>query len=682
MIATLALPRIAPDLVAYIGPGAGFTFVGSVLVLLSALVLVFASIATWPFRIFLGAIFRRKAKRRKTDVKRVIVLGLDGMDPRRVERLMREGRLPHMARLAESGCYSRIESSCPPISPAAWSSFMTGTNPGKHNIFDFLNRNLRSYLPELSSSAIRRDSKGRAVMKLLRKSVPFWNILGEHGVFSTVLRVPITFPPEKFHGVLLSGMCVPDLRGSQGTFTCFAETPRAEEIFEGGEVVPVKFEGDCAEAILTGPPVAADVRRRAHSLTTKIRIRKNVSNGDAGVRIGKQRVILKKGKYSEWLRVSFRAGMFRTIHGICRLLLVSESPFRLYVTPLNIDPEKPALPVSHPDYYSIYLAKLHGPYATLGLAEDTWAHTEGIIDDQGFLDQAYDIHEERERMFLGALRTTRAGLCACVFDTPDRMQHMFMRPRDSVPGTPTDPTAPNAILDDMYERMDALVGKTASHVGKRDVLIVLSDHGFSSFDRGVNINTWLEQEGFLKSVEGGSAGRYLQGIDWSATSAYSFGLAGIYLNLKGRESQGSVEPEAESRIKADITQRLMALVDPVTGRRPVHAIHDAAKVYKGPYARSGPDLVVGFAEGYRFSWKAAIGEMEKEVFTFNTRSWGGDHCVDRSLVPGIFICNRKLDLSAGVGLVDMAPTVLDLFGVPVPAHMDGKVCRPSNPPES
>jgi predicted AlkP superfamily phosphohydrolase/phosphomutase len=676
-MATPDLPLLAPDIVAYIGPGAGFTFVGSVLVLLSALVLVFVSIATWPFRLVLGVIFRRKHKRRKTGVRRVIILGLDGMDPRRVERLMREGRLPHMAQLAESGCYSRIESSCPPISPAAWSSFMTGTNPGKHNIFDFLNRNLQSYLPELSSSVIRTDSKGRAVMKLLRKSVPFWNILGEHGVFSTVLRVPITFPPEKFNGVLLSGMCVPDLRGSQGTFTCFAETPRAEEIFEGGEVVPVKFEGDIAHAVLTGPPAA---KAGAPALTVPLLVRRNVKGGGVEVRLGKQRVSLKKGKYSEWLRVSFRAGMFRTIHGICRLLLVSESPFRLYVTPLNIDPEKPALPVSYPDYYSIYLAKLHGPYATLGLAEDTWAHTEGIIDDQGFLDQAYDIHEERERMFLGALRTTRTGLCACVFDTPDRMQHMFMRSRDAAPGTPTDPTAPNAILDDMYERMDALVGRTVKQTGKRDVLLVLSDHGFSSFDRGVNLNTWFAQQGFLKTVEGGSAGRYLQGIDWSATSAYSFGLAGIYLNLKGRESKGSVEPREEARIKAEITQRLMSLVDPVTGRRPVHAVHDASVVYKGPYARSGPDLVVGFAEGYRFSWKAAIGELEKEVFSDNTRSWGGDHCVDRSLVPGIFLCNRRLDLSAGVGLVDMAPTVLDLFGVPVPAHMDGKVCRTANQP--
>src|ERR1700736_3645355 len=212
-----------PDLFAYIGPGAGFTFVGSLLVLLSAIFLVFVSLATWPFRLALGWLFGGKRKRRKTDVRRVIILGLDGMDPRRVDRLIEDGRLPNLRRLATEGCYSRIESTCPPISPVAWASFMTGTNPGKHNIFDFLNRDLRTYLPELSSSTIRQDSRGRAVLKLLRKSGPFWKTLGEHGVFSTVLRVPITFPPEKFHGVSLSGMCVPDLRGSQGTFTCFTE---------------------------------------------------------------------------------------------------------------------------------------------------------------------------------------------------------------------------------------------------------------------------------------------------------------------------------------------------------------------------------------------------------------------------------------------------------------------------
>ena len=179
-------------------------------------------------------------------------------------------------------------------------------------------------------------------------------------------------------------------------------------------------------------------------------------------------------------------------------------------------------------------------------------------------------------MFSGALRTVRAGMCACVFDTPDRVQHLFMRPRDGERGAAegggeksrsakykiqgTDPTAPNAILDAMYERMDGLVGRTLANLGKRDVLLVLSDHGFSSFDRGVNLNTWLRQQGLLKTVEEGSVGRYLQGIDWAATSAYAFGLAGIYLNLKGREAKGSVGPAAEARMKAEIAERLLSLM--------------------------------------------------------------------------------------------------------------------------
>ncbi len=657
-----------PELVAYIGPGAGFTFIGSFLILLSAVALVFVSLATWPFRLLLGWLFRGNKRRRKTGVNRVIILGLDGMDPRRLDRLMKEGRLPNFAKLAQTGAYSRIESTIPPISPCAWSSFMTGSNPGKHNIFDFLNRDLQSYLPELSSSAIRTDSKGRASIKLLRRSIPFWHILGEYGVFSTVLRVPITFPPEKFRGLSLSGMCVPDMRGSQGTFTCFAE--ESSEVFEGGEIIVVRFQDHIAQSELPGPP---DPKDGAKLLKVSVRFDRNPKKGDAEVTIGKERLTLTLGEYSDWVGVSFKIGKFASAHSIARIMLVSKAPFRLYITPLNVDPEKPALPVSHPNFYSVYLAKLHGSYATLGLAEDTWAHTEGVIDDKAFLDQAYDIDLERERMFFGALDRTRKGLCTVVFDTPDRIQHMFMRPRDAKPGALMDPTAPNQVLDDMYERMDKVVGKTIAKTRKKDVLMVLSDHGFSTFDRGVNLNAWLEREGLLKRKEGGGTARYLQGIEWSQSQAYVFGLAGMYLNIKGREGKGIVEKADAAKLKQDIAKKLLDLVDPVTGKKAIYAVHDSSVCYTGPYANSGPDLLVGFAEGYRASWRAAAGEVEDDIFSDNTKSWSGDHCVDRAQVPGIVLCNRKMDVSKGIGLIDMAPTVLDLFGVPVPKHMDGKI---------
>lgn len=666
---TILSAAAMPEFLAYIGPGAGFTFIGSFLILLSAVALVFVSLATWPFRLLLGWIFSRGRRRRKTDINRVIILGLDGMDPRRLDRLMKEGRLPNFAKLAEAGCYSRIESTIPPISPCAWSSFMTGSNPGKHNIFDFLNRDLQNYLPELSSSSIRTDSKGRASIKLLRKSIPFWHILGEYGVFSTVLRVPITFPPEKFRGLSLAGMCVPDMRGSQGTFTCFAE--ESSEVFEGGEIIVVKFNGHEADAELPGPP---DPKNDSALLKIPVHLNRNPKKGDAEVTLGKEKVTLTLGEYSDWVSISYKIGRLAKAHSICRIMLVSKSPFRLYVTPLNVDPEKPALPISNPNFYSVYLAKLHGSYATLGLAEDTWAHTEGVIDDKAFLDQAYDIDKEREKMFFGALDRTRKGLCTVVFDTPDRIQHMFMRPRDAKPGSITDPVAPNQVLDEMYERMDKIVGQTQAKTRKKDVLFVMSDHGFSTFDRGVNLNAWLEKEGLLKRKEGNGSARYLQGIEWSQSQAYVFGLAGMYLNIKGREGKGIVDKAEAKKLKEEIARKLLDLVDPVTGKKAIYAVHDSSICYSGPYSNSGPDLLVGFAEGYRASWRAAAGEVEDEIFSDNTKSWSGDHCVDRAQVPGIVLCNRKLNLTNGIGLIDIAPTVLDLFGVPVPKHMDGRIC--------
>src|SRR5262249_7053058 len=285
----------------------------------------------------------------------------------------------------------------------------------------------------------------------------------------------------------------------------------------------------------------------------------------AVLRICGQTVTLKLQEYSPWLRLTYRAGWFTRVRGICRFRLEQTTPHvRLYVTPVNIDPERPALPIAHPLYYSIYLAKLHDSFATLGLAEDTWALNTGAIDEDAFLEQTYSIHAEREAMFFEAPRRTRRGLCACVFDASDRIQPMFYR-SDSPdhPCRPGDGDGRHAsVIDEMYERMDRLVGRVQQAIDPRTALLVLSDHGFCDFSRCVHLNAWLREQGYLALEPNASAGEYLAGVDWSRTRAYAFGLAGIYVNQAGRETQGIVSSgEPAAALRAEIAAKLRLLTD-------------------------------------------------------------------------------------------------------------------------
>ena len=590
--------------IAYIGPGAGFAFLGSFLALAFSVLAGIASLLIWPFRWL-----RSLAVRRRDFVKKVIFLGFDGLDPAVTERLMEAGRLPHFTRLKESGGYSRLRTTFPALSPVAWSTFATGVNPGKHNIFDFLNRDLRTYAPELSSAKVTRKS-----VEMRRKSEPFWKILGRNHISSTILRVPITFPPEAFNGRLLSAMCTPDLRGTQGSFSHFT----------------------AREGLLQGPD-GESVPFRVLHFTLEIQ--------------GQEHAVVA-GEYTPWIRLKFPSA-----RGIVRFLLMTAEPdFALYATPVQIDPEDPALPISHPRYYAMYLAKLLGSFSTLGMAEDTWALNEGAIDQAAFLAQARDIQGEREAMFFSALDHTRRGVVACVFDTTDRVQHMCFGQTD--------------VIDALYMDMDRVLGRTMEYVDEGTAVFVLSDHGFCAFRRGVNLNAWLHKEGYLALLgDVAESGDYFAGVDWARTRAYTFGLGGVYLNLKGREAQGNVAPEDADSLRRELVTRMGGLRD---GEEvAIRAVYPATEIYHGPYLGAAPDLIIGYAEGYRASWKAAVGKTTAEVFEDNTKAWCGDHCVDPHLVPGVLFSNRKLE-GEDPGIEDMAPTALHLFGVKAPAWMEGK----------
>ncbi|MFH1763520.1 MAG: alkaline phosphatase family protein [Gemmatimonadota bacterium] len=617
----------------------------------------------------------------------MIIVGFDGQDPGITERMMDKGRLPHFQRLADEGSYRRLATTYPSVSPVAWSSFSTGTHPAKHGIYDFLDRDRKSYMPVLSSSRIGGVKKVLKVgrwriplekpeLRLLRGSRPFWSILGENWIWSTILRVPVTFPPDRFRGAQLSAMCVPDLLGSQGTFTFFTTRPSREGFKEGGRRVSLRREGademnragsTSFTADLEGPP--NELKEGAPPLSLRLSVAP-MADGRAQVTLGGETRELEIGKLSDWIPLAFPAAPGLRIRGICRVMVREMGEHAsLYVTPIHLDPEHPAMPISHPSYYAPYLARKVGTFATLGLAEDTWAMNEGIIEGGTFLEQTYAIDGEREAMLTTSLDTVRRGAVVCVFDATDRIQHMFWRPMEESP----DALHGDAI-EKLYEHNDALLGRVMERVQKNDTLMVLSDHGFSSFRRGVNLNAWLREAGYL-TLKGGCNGtsEWLREVDWSKTRAYALGLTGIFLNVRGREGEGIVDPEKEAaELRTEMAEKLRGLRDEEQDEVAIREAFDPAVLASGPYLERAPDLIVGYNRGYRASWDGATGVVAGPVFTDNTKAWSGDHCIDPRLVPGVLFCNRPVR-GETPSLVDIAPSALWLFGLKPPAYMDGHV---------
>jgi len=677
---------LASPLAAYVGPGAGFAFLSSFLVLFLTFLLALFSFLSWPFR-FLWKALRGRRAYQKGAIGRLVILGLDGLEPTLAEKFMAEGKLPNLARLKKDGTYARLRTTTPAISPVAWSSFITGSEPSKHNIFDFLSRDPRTYLPALSSAAVGKPKRtlalGRYLLPLskpevrgLRKSVPFWKILGEKGIFSTVLRVPITYPPEKFKGHLLSGMCAPDLKGSQGTFAFFTEDADKVRKHEGGVAVLVRREDRVVRTEISGPENS--LLRTPEEIRLPLTATIDPAKGGAWLAIGKEKsFFLKEKTFSPWVPIVFKAGLGTKVRAIARFRIASLEPgFEMYMTPLNIDPEKPALPIAHPFVYSVYLSKLLGRFITLGEANDTWALNEGALDEAAFLELTYSNHAEWEAMLRNALAKTPRGLVAIVFETTDSIQHMFFRYLDKThPALKAAPARMSAaVVEELYKKMDDLVGRIAAELDGRGALFVMSDHGFKSFRRGVNLNSWLHRNGYLSLREGKTeSGEWFKDVDWTRTKAYALGLGGLYVNLKGREAQGTVGPgPAAAALKAELAAKLAALKDGPNGPAAITRVYDRDAVYAGPYKENAPDLIIGYNEGYRASWDGVTGVVNATIIEDNTKAWSGDHCIDPVLVPGVLFSSLKLNTDKP-SIMDIAPTALALFGVAPPKHMDGRV---------
>jgi predicted AlkP superfamily phosphohydrolase/phosphomutase len=630
---------------------------------------------------------RKHRAESSTQNNKLLILGIDGLDPQLLQGYMDQGKMPNFAALATRGGFLPLQTSIPPQSPVAWANLITGMNPGSHGIFDFIHRDPATLTPYFSTSQVKPAkhnlhmgswviplSEGEVL--LLRHGKAFWQYLDEQKIPLTVFRMPSNFPPVPSKGKTFAGMGTPDLLGGYGTFSFHTDDPIfSSGPVNGGVIYPVQVAGDRIEAQLHGP--VNSLRKQNPELTIPFTVDRDPSEPVARFLIQDQQFILREHEWSPWIPLTFKfiPGL-ESITGICRFYLRQVRPqFELYVTPINIDPSKPALPISTPENYAPKLARDLGYFYTQGIAEDTKALTSGLLNDDEYLEQAHIVFDEQRRIYQHDLAGFRAGMFFFYFSSLDLNGHMFWRAIDpQSPSYDLELAARHGkVLEDYYREMDGILGEALRVADENTTLLVVSDHGFAPFRRSFNLNAWLVENGYLVLRPGAPAqGRDIfRDADWSRTRAYGLGLNGLYLNLRGREKNGIVKPGPDSEaLQKEIKDRLLAVRDPLDQQQVITRVDRAAEAYSGPDVSEAPDLIVGYNRGFRVGWDSVLGGISTVVMEDNTQPWSGDHCMDYTKVPGVVLSNRKIR-AEHPALTDIAPTILAEFGIARPSTMHG-----------
>ncbi len=688
-------------------------------------------------------------------IPKVIILAFDGADVNLTSQWIQEGHLPYLAKLQKTGCFKPLVPPYPPQTPVSWASFSTGKNPGKTTIFDFLKRDPNTYMPDFAMNSVGKQQvlwgkwtaaviapsigailfliiffilfftrctrttllassigsaitvcgimffiiyaylpQERPIVINNQKGKTLWELSTEHGIKTRVIRFPNTFPPDPIEdGEILSGLGVPDIRGTMGTFSYYTSEAleQNKDTEMGGKIIQVAFSGNKGETIIYGPrnklyknppneinlPLTLEIINAAASDKSTCLL-KIVASG--------QTHTLKEGEWSDWSVLKFSFNPFVKMYGIARFYLISIDPLKLYLSPVNFHPERPPLPISHPKHYSGDITKKIGLYKTLGWAIDTWALNEERIDEDIFLeDTNFTVNKEIE-MLREFLEKQDAELYIQLFEFTDRIQHMFWRFREEDHPAYDEEKAKKYkdVIFEYYKKMDEIVGLVAEKMNDKTVLFVCSDHGFNSFKKAVNYNTWLAKNNYMTLTTEGNTrektledlfgqGQFWPNVDWYKTKAYALGLGGIYINVQGREKYGIVRPGRQyERLRDDIKEKLEAWVDPETGQKPVRHVYKREEVYKDFDPDLIPDLIIANNNGYRVSWQTSLGGIPKEMIEDNTKNWSADHCsLDPEITKGIFLSNRKFDADE-VNIIDIFPTVLHVLNIPVPDDIDGK----------
>ncbi len=622
------------------------------------------------------------------DPHRVIVIGIDGMDHALAQEYMAKGILPNFSRLAAEGTFQALGTSAPPLSPVAWSNFITGMDSGGHGIYDFIHREPATMIPYLSTTHTEtgepsklfgcRQIPGSGEIELLRRGEAFWEVLERHGVESSIIRMPANFPPTGKATRELSGMGTPDIVGTYGTFSFYTSVLFAfsGQNINGGDVYEAWEEDGVVEAELYGVdnPFWSDQDGcQAKKLATPFKVYIDPDEDIAKLEVGDQERVLKVGEWSDWVPVTFDLIPTQSLSGICRFYLRSVRPeFELYVTPINFDPKAPALPISHPEDYAAELAAESGYFYTQGMPEDVQALRENVLTREEFMAQARIAGDEIRQQYNHVLDRFRNNgpprrFLFYYFGNLDQVSHMMFRVTD--PEHPTyDPEVDgkfSGVIEELYRNADEVVGYTLDQMDEDTTLIVMSDHGFASLRRQFSLNTWLKEAGYLAVRNPNmknDPGMFVN-VDWTRTRAYGVGMNGLYVNVKGREPNGIVEPGDRRALMKEIADEITRFIDPKTGKPAVGRAYQREEFFKDRgEIEIGPDIVIGFAKGTGGSGQSSLGAVPAELLKDNTEEWTGDHGMVHDTVPGILFTNRPLKKEAP-RLQDLAGAILAEFGI-------------------
>ncbi|MHC4293741.1 MAG: alkaline phosphatase family protein, partial [Planctomycetota bacterium] len=569
--------------------------------------------------------------------------------------------------------------------------------PGSHGIFDFIHRNPEQQCAPFYSAAETVEGQGYlemgdhklqlnfwpfnhkpATTLLRRQGTPFWDYLDEAGINSTFYNLPSNYPPSESkygHHHCLSGMGTPDLLGSYGTYQHFAEDgPLRTRDEAGGKRSMLIFENETAKAELTGPINA--FLKNPQPTTIEFSIHRDIGSRTAIIEIQKHKVLLKEGQWSDWIKLDFEMplpSIIRNEHvkGICRFYLQENEPnFRLYVSPINTDPSEPYIKITEPPKFIEEISSDLGLFYTTGFQEDHKALSNKVFSDAEFAIQADHVLQERLKLFDYAFKNYDDGLLFFYFSSTDLQSHMFWWDSNEKHPTRSEDDTRDYFrhLQGIYIRLDTAIGDILASYGNDATIIIMSDHGFANFRRQFNLNSWLRENGYIYPPDATSL---FSDVDWSKTKAYGLGINGLYLNLKGREKFGIVEPGPErEELVEELVKKLEAVQD-IDGRSVIRKAYRADKEYSGPHTSLAPDIIVGYRRDYRAAWSTTLGNMNEEVLFDNDSTWSADHCADASEVPGVIFTNRPISVDSPA-LIDIAPTVLKEFGLNIPTSMTGK----------